>query len=170
MRKFVLSMVLAVTGMMSVAPAVEPVLDEAAKMSILLPYATVPKEIVDTVGKGRIDDGVELLASHSWRTFDEEKRKKLRRAYSAMYGVAGVYDGNDLVAVRKYSPRAHKAYLIAYHREGLVLHSYKLFHRDGQWHVMGMSLDDDLDDLDASAPVVYLAPQPQLALRPSARN
>ena len=170
MRKSFFYTVLAVTGMMSVAPAVEPVLDEAAKMSIALPYATVLKEIVDTVGKGRIDDAVELLASHSCRTFDEAKREKLRSMYSAVYGVAGVYDGNDLVAVRKYSPRAHKAYLIAYHREGLVLHSYKLFHRDGQWHVMGMSLDDDLDDLDASAPVVYLAPQPQLALRPSARN
>ena len=131
MRKSVLSMVLAVTGMISVAPAVEPVLDEAAKMSILLPYATVPKKIVDTVGKGRIDDGVELLASHSWRTFDEAKRKKLRRAYSAMYGVAGVYDGNDLVAVRKYSSRAHKAYLMAYHREGPVLYSCTLLHRDG---------------------------------------
>ena len=49
-RKSVLSMVLAVTGMMLVAPAVEPVLDEAAKMSIALPYATVLKEIIDTVG------------------------------------------------------------------------------------------------------------------------
>ena len=29
-----------------------------------------------------------------------------------------------------------------------------------------MSLDDDLDDLGTSAPVVYLGPQPQLALRP----
>ena len=55
-------MVLAVTGMMSVAPAVEPVLDEAAKMSITLPYATVLKEIVATAGKGRIDNAVELLA------------------------------------------------------------------------------------------------------------
>ena len=84
--------------------------------------------------------------------------------------MAGVYDGNDLVAARKYSPRAHKAYLIVCHREGLVLHSYTLFHRDGQWHVLGMSLDDDLDDLDASAPVIYLSPQPQLALHPSARK
>ena len=50
--------------MVTVAPAVEPVLDEAAKMSIMLPYATVlNKEIVDTAGKGRIDDAVELLAS-----------------------------------------------------------------------------------------------------------
>ena len=72
--------------------------------------------------------------------------------------MAGVYDGNDLVAVRKYSPRAEKAYLIAYHREGLVLHSYTLFHRDVQRHVTGMSLDDDLGDLGASAPVVFIAP------------
>jgi hypothetical protein len=56
-------MVLAVTGMVFVAPAVEPALDETAKMSIMLPYATVLKEIVDTAGKGRIDDAVELLAS-----------------------------------------------------------------------------------------------------------
>ena len=64
MRKPFLYMVLAVTGMVFVAPAVEPVLDEAAKMSIMLPYATVlNKEIVDTAGKGRIDDAVELLAS-----------------------------------------------------------------------------------------------------------
>ena len=49
--------------MVTVAPAVELVLDEAAKMSIMLPHATVLKEIVDTAGKGRIDDAVELLAS-----------------------------------------------------------------------------------------------------------
>ena len=64
MRKPFLYMVLAVTSMVFVDPAVEPVLDEAAKMSIMLPYATVlNKEIVDTAGKGRIDDAVELLAS-----------------------------------------------------------------------------------------------------------
>ena len=64
MRKPLLSMVLAVTGMVFVAPAVEPALDETAKMSIMLPYATVlNKEIVDTAGKGRIDDAVELLVS-----------------------------------------------------------------------------------------------------------
>ena len=64
MRKPFLSMVLAVTSMVFVAPAVEPVLDEATKMSIMLPYATVlNKEIVDTAGKGTIDDAVELLAS-----------------------------------------------------------------------------------------------------------
>ena len=63
MRKPFLYMVLAVTSMVFVAPAVEPVLDEAAKMSIMLPYAKVLKEIVDTAGKGRIDDAVELLAS-----------------------------------------------------------------------------------------------------------
>ena len=62
-RKPLLSMVLAVTGMVFGAPAVEPALDETAKMSIMLPYATVLKEIVDTAGKGRIDDAVELLAS-----------------------------------------------------------------------------------------------------------
>ena len=62
-RKPLLSMVLAVTGMVFVAPAVEPALDETAKMSIMLPYATVHEEIVDTAGKGRIDDAVELLAS-----------------------------------------------------------------------------------------------------------
>jgi len=49
--------------MVTVAPAVELVLDEAAKMSVTLPYATVLKEIVDTVGEGTIDDAVELLAS-----------------------------------------------------------------------------------------------------------
>ena len=63
MPKSVLSMFLAVTCMVSVAPAVEPVLDEAAKMAITLPYATVLNEILDTAGKGRIDDAVELLAS-----------------------------------------------------------------------------------------------------------
>ncbi len=64
MRKPFLYMVLAVTSMVFVAPAVEPALDETAKMSIMLPYATVlNKEIVDTAGKGRIDDAVELLAS-----------------------------------------------------------------------------------------------------------
>ena len=63
MRKSFFYMVLAVTSMMSVAPAVEPVLDKAAKMSIALPYATVLKEIVATAGKVRIDDAVELLAS-----------------------------------------------------------------------------------------------------------
>ena len=92
----------------------------------------------------------------------------MRRAYLAIYGVAGVYDGNDLVAVRKYSPGAHKAYLIAYHREGLVLHAYTLFHRDGQWHVMGMPLDDDLKTWARLRLWFTWAPQSQLALRPSA--
>ena len=72
--------------------------------------------------------------------------------------MARVYDGNDLVVVRKYSPLADEAYLIAYHREGLFLHSYTLLHRDVQRHVTGMSLDDDLGDLGASAPVVFIAP------------
>ena len=62
------------------------------------------------------------------------------------------------MVVRKYSPLADEAYLIAYHREGLFLHSYTLLHRDVQRHVTGMSLDDDLGDLGASAPVVFIAP------------
>jgi hypothetical protein len=122
------------------------------------PYAEMILQMVDEVGQGRADEAIAIMAEHTRREVDDAAKEKLRKLFSAIYGVSGEYDGHELVAVQPVTQRIHKAYAVGYHEKKVFVYKFTMCECQGEWKIIDFNCSDELDALEKLAPVVRIAP------------
>ena len=121
------------------------------------PYADLLLTLVENVGAGQVDAAIGVMEKHGFRELSDEAREALRKGFSRIYGVAGDYDGAELVAVRAITPRLHDVFLTGYHEEKVVVYTIRMYAFGGEWKVKGLQYNEDTQSLEDFAPVEWLA-------------
>lgn len=128
-----------------------------ANAGVTSPYVGTILAIVDDISVGNIDEALDRMSLYVVPEMDDARRESMRRLFSGVYSVAGMYDGYELAAVREITPRIHDVFVVGHYENTIVRYRVRMRRFEGHWLIVGFSVSTDLDDLEAFAPVKLLS-------------
>ena len=126
---------------------------ESVAAKSVLPYSDEICRFVDHVGDGQVDKALALMDKHTRIPIAVADREKLRKQFSAIYGVAGDYDGHEVVTVRRVTKRYHITCVMAYYEKVVVIYRFKMYHFQGRWLISNLTWDRDIEEFEKMAPI-----------------
>jgi hypothetical protein len=122
----------------------------------LASYSQAVDNIMDLLGKGRIDDA---LAAIDFYKTQPDAKQTMRDRLIALDARQSHYYGYDIVSVQRFSPRLQSVSVLACYDLQPVLFHFDFYHPESggnqPWIIPGFSMHEDVVDQLKDVPVDY---------------
>jgi len=115
-------------------------------------YRALFTDLLAAVSDGRQDQAVEQIMRATGGGTMAGGWDEIRKQFAVIFGGGGTYGGYDLLGTKRLSGRLFKVYAVGYWERVAVLFTVTLGRTTGDWRLVGLSLSDKIDDLDALVP------------------
>ena len=112
-------------------------------------------DVFETAAAGDVDAAVEQFSRRAYRE-NQRAFDQLRTILTNLNQVAGGYDGTELVAVRRVSPRFTEVWTVSWFEPGPYLFKVRFYQKDGQWCFADFAGTNEMNDFIDKVPLTFV--------------
>ena len=114
------------------------------------------ESVFKTAAAGDVDAAVQHFSDRAWRE-NQRSIDQFRATLTNLNQVATGYDGTELVAVRRVSPRLTEVWTISWFEPGPYLFKARFYLKDGEWCFADWAGTNEMNEVVDKAPLTFVA-------------